>query len=177
MGECFFWYRPTRVVPDQRPLNGCVCVCVYTHTYIQIYITPNNHENKSEARYGDKKTKTKTTDLHTHTPVQRPPSYIYFRFVMNHYIRSWMEREYLVVKFASLAGGVSSGHRRRVVTRLFWRAAVISLRSIKLTIWRRRRTLHHNNQTYDRICTQWLFLLNVLGHLLVFISDLAVPLF
>ena len=25
VGECFFWYRPTRVVPDQRPLNGCVC--------------------------------------------------------------------------------------------------------------------------------------------------------
>jgi len=24
----FFWYRPTRVVPDQRPLNGCVRVCV-----------------------------------------------------------------------------------------------------------------------------------------------------
>jgi len=24
----FFWYRPTRVVPDKRPLNGCVCVCV-----------------------------------------------------------------------------------------------------------------------------------------------------
>ena len=21
VGECFFWYRPTRVVPDQRPLN------------------------------------------------------------------------------------------------------------------------------------------------------------
>ena len=28
VGECFFWYRPTRVVPDQRPLNGCVCVVV-----------------------------------------------------------------------------------------------------------------------------------------------------
>ena len=28
MGECFFWYRPTRVVPDEMPLNGCVCVCV-----------------------------------------------------------------------------------------------------------------------------------------------------
>ena len=28
VGECFFWYRPTRVVPDQWPLNGCVCVCV-----------------------------------------------------------------------------------------------------------------------------------------------------
>ena len=24
VGECFFWYRPTRVVPDKRPLNGCV---------------------------------------------------------------------------------------------------------------------------------------------------------
>jgi len=23
-----FWYRPTRVVPDKGPLNGCVCVCV-----------------------------------------------------------------------------------------------------------------------------------------------------
>jgi len=22
---CIFWYRPTRVVPDQRPLNVCVC--------------------------------------------------------------------------------------------------------------------------------------------------------
>ena len=28
MSECFFWYRPTRVVPDKRPLNGCVCVCM-----------------------------------------------------------------------------------------------------------------------------------------------------
>ena len=26
VGECFFWYRPTRVVPDKRPLNGRVCV-------------------------------------------------------------------------------------------------------------------------------------------------------
>jgi len=23
-----FWYRPTRVVPEKGPLNGCVCVCV-----------------------------------------------------------------------------------------------------------------------------------------------------
>ena len=28
MGECFFQYRPTWVVPDKRPLNGCECVCV-----------------------------------------------------------------------------------------------------------------------------------------------------
>ena len=27
MGECSFWYWPTRVVPGHRPLNGCVCVC------------------------------------------------------------------------------------------------------------------------------------------------------
>ena len=26
MGECFFWYRPIRVVPDKGPLNTCVCV-------------------------------------------------------------------------------------------------------------------------------------------------------
>ena len=24
-GEGSFWYRPTRVVPDQRPLNGRCC--------------------------------------------------------------------------------------------------------------------------------------------------------
>jgi len=26
VGECFFWYWPSRVVPDKRLLNGCVCV-------------------------------------------------------------------------------------------------------------------------------------------------------
>ena len=27
VGECFFWYRPTWVVPDQRPLNGrCIII-------------------------------------------------------------------------------------------------------------------------------------------------------
>ena len=29
VGECSFWYRPTRVVPDQRPLNGRRCCCTY----------------------------------------------------------------------------------------------------------------------------------------------------
>jgi len=23
--ECFFWYQPTQVVPEQRPLNSCYC--------------------------------------------------------------------------------------------------------------------------------------------------------
>ena len=31
MGECFFWYRPTRVVPDKRLLNCCVCVLINNH--------------------------------------------------------------------------------------------------------------------------------------------------
>jgi len=34
MGEwvnVFFWYRLTRVVPDKRPLNGCVCVDLLTY--------------------------------------------------------------------------------------------------------------------------------------------------
>ena len=26
-GECFFWYWPTWVVSDKRPLNGCCCSC------------------------------------------------------------------------------------------------------------------------------------------------------
>jgi len=32
VGESSFWYRPTRVVPDQRPLNGrcCCCCCCYS---------------------------------------------------------------------------------------------------------------------------------------------------
>ena len=35
---CFFWYRPTRVVLDQRPLNGCVCVCVCVCVRACVYI-------------------------------------------------------------------------------------------------------------------------------------------
>jgi len=30
VGECSFWYRPTRVVPDQRPLNSRCCCLLYT---------------------------------------------------------------------------------------------------------------------------------------------------
>ena len=40
MGECSFWYRPTRVVPDQRPLNGrcCCCLCFLLGMFL-LYIT------------------------------------------------------------------------------------------------------------------------------------------
>jgi len=30
--ECFFWYRPTRVVLEQRPLNGCCCCTIDVFT-------------------------------------------------------------------------------------------------------------------------------------------------
>ena len=39
MGECFFRYRPTRVVPDQRPLNGrCCCCCITVRKWIGIVL-------------------------------------------------------------------------------------------------------------------------------------------
>ena len=38
MGECFLWYRPTWVVPDQRPLNGrcCCCCCLYAVFIVRV---------------------------------------------------------------------------------------------------------------------------------------------
>ena len=39
MGECSFWYRPTRVVPDQRPLNGRCC---------QHWFCTDNRQNASK---------------------------------------------------------------------------------------------------------------------------------
>ena len=29
------WYRPTRVVPDKRPLNGCCCCCFYVCEWVR----------------------------------------------------------------------------------------------------------------------------------------------
>jgi len=34
VGESAFWYRPTRVVPDQRPLNGRCCCCCFSNLLI-----------------------------------------------------------------------------------------------------------------------------------------------
>ena len=34
-----FWYRFTRVVPDKRPLNGCVCVCVCVRACVRACVT------------------------------------------------------------------------------------------------------------------------------------------
>ena len=33
-----FWYQLTWVVPDKRPLNGCVCVCVSHVDWCSVYI-------------------------------------------------------------------------------------------------------------------------------------------
>jgi len=49
VGECFFWYRPTRVVPDKRPLNGCVCVCVYFIWKIYFYFSVENGQPREPA--------------------------------------------------------------------------------------------------------------------------------
>jgi len=35
VGESSFWYRPTRVVPDQRPLNGRCCIVVYWYSCVR----------------------------------------------------------------------------------------------------------------------------------------------
>ena len=35
LSACFFWYR---VVPEQRPLNGCVCVCVCVCVFVFIVL-------------------------------------------------------------------------------------------------------------------------------------------
>ena len=43
---CFFWYWPTRVVLDQRPLNGCVCMCVLQQTVNQTMLYSANPHTK-----------------------------------------------------------------------------------------------------------------------------------
>jgi len=37
-GESSFWYRPTRVVPDQRPLNGRCSVSVLLMMRLLVYM-------------------------------------------------------------------------------------------------------------------------------------------
>jgi len=49
VGESSFWYRPTRVVPDQRPLNGrCCCCCCSADTSLALAVSlthrsPSDH--------------------------------------------------------------------------------------------------------------------------------------
>jgi len=51
-----FWYRPTRVVPEKGPLNGCVCVCVectectqkLTVSQLEYCIAPKTKDTKKK---------------------------------------------------------------------------------------------------------------------------------
>jgi len=45
MGECFFWYWPTRAVPDQRPLNGCVCVLFNQPSFLELITAGQSRNN------------------------------------------------------------------------------------------------------------------------------------
>jgi len=44
VGECSFWYRPTRVVPDQRPLNGRCCCCCLLYADDILLVSHSLHE-------------------------------------------------------------------------------------------------------------------------------------
>ena len=46
VGESCFWYRPTRVVPDQRPLNGRCCCCCCCCCTVVVYLA--NFDGRSE---------------------------------------------------------------------------------------------------------------------------------
>jgi len=57
VGECFFWYRLTRVVPDRfhraiKRLCVCVCVCInkYTHMHTMASGKMQMHADRSIAR-------------------------------------------------------------------------------------------------------------------------------
>ena len=46
---CFFWYRPTWVVPDQQPLNSCVYVCMIAASILEcIFVTVVLRRNSKE---------------------------------------------------------------------------------------------------------------------------------
>ena len=44
--ECFFWYRPTRVVLDKRPLNGCCCCYLQLHLKSSFWGHPADGKRK-----------------------------------------------------------------------------------------------------------------------------------
>ena len=54
VGECFFCYRPTRVVPDQRPLNDCVCVWKGLYAEVIVYKQWEIDEHEVACVYRDK---------------------------------------------------------------------------------------------------------------------------
>ena len=58
MGESSFWYRPTRVVPDQRPLNGrrrrrrhCVIVALIVILSVQADLDASDEANDCSSHF------------------------------------------------------------------------------------------------------------------------------
>jgi len=52
-GECFFWYRPTRVVPDKRPLNGCCCRSLNNIRSVGLWKRLYDHQLANKVYFSD----------------------------------------------------------------------------------------------------------------------------
>jgi len=67
VGESSFWYRPTRVVPDQRPLNGRCCCCLLSATWTQTFLSKQVLSKTEEMEFEDDK----CTDVFSEQPVEK----------------------------------------------------------------------------------------------------------
>ena len=69
MGECFFWYQPTRVVLDKRPLNGCARARVCTQV---------NHckSQLADEKYSLKGARSGSDDLFRNSPCKISPQWL-----------------------------------------------------------------------------------------------------
>jgi len=66
----FFWYRPTRVVPDQRPLNGRCCCCLATVLFPRQIVGKSSKDQSRSWRQLLRKSATALTTLSTPTVVR-----------------------------------------------------------------------------------------------------------
>ena len=65
MGECFFWYRPTQVVPDQRPLNSRCCCCCSEFQCLLDEVVRTNFTSQRHGGLTGKHTSTKANKAYT----------------------------------------------------------------------------------------------------------------
>ena len=85
VGECSFWYRPTRVVPDQRPLNGRCCCWVLLHAVgLHILFSHQNHHLEGMIHRAHKDTDPRNNWQQWWTS-NVLPSYLFERLVFNFY--------------------------------------------------------------------------------------------
>ena len=69
MGESSFWYRPTRVVPDQRPLNGRCCCYRQNEVCVQ---RASHHKASEQAQLDNVADASKYRELNVGSPAERP---------------------------------------------------------------------------------------------------------